>query len=186
MVRVLPLHGRGYRSESYAAHMKTGKSKAQVGVGVLVSKNNEILLIKRKGSHGAGTWAPPGGHIDFGESVLDCAKREVKEEIGIKIKNFKVIGFTEDLFKKDRKHYITIWVKSNWQSGKINTSYREFSKINWFSWKKLPQPLFIPLKNFVEGYWDGLATMKRRIYMLKNNKEFRETATKAYRQFYVK
>jgi hypothetical protein len=42
------------------------------------------------------------------------------------------------------------------------------------------------IKNFVEGYWDSIATMRKRIYMLKNNKEFRETATKAYRQVRVK
>ena len=129
-------------------------AKVGVGVGVLINKNRKILLIKRRGAHGAGSWAPPGGHIDFGESIISCAKREVKEEIGIEIKNLKVIGFTEDLFKKEKKHYITIWVSCNWKSGKIKNKYREFSEIGWFSWKKLPKPLFIPLKNFIEGkYW---------------------------------
>ena len=131
--------------------MKKEKSKASVGVGILINKNRKILLIKRKGSHAAGTWAPPGGHIDFKESVVDCAKREVKEEVGVKIKNLKVLGFTEDLFKKDKKHYITIWVSSDWQSGKANTSYQEFSEIGWFSWKKLPKPLSVFLKNYLKG-----------------------------------
>lgn len=42
------------------------------------------------------------------------------------------------------------------------------------------------LKNFVEGYWDCWDRLKVRTYMLKNDKEFRETATKAYRQFTVR
>lgn len=42
------------------------------------------------------------------------------------------------------------------------------------------------VKNFVEGYYDALETTKTRIYMLRNNKEFRDNATKAYRQFVVK
>ncbi len=63
------------------------KPIAKVGVGVLINKDGKILLIKRRGSHGEGTWAPPGGHIDFGERVIDCAEREVKEETGLEIKN---------------------------------------------------------------------------------------------------
>ena len=144
----LLLHRRGRGSESLSAHMK--ELTVKVGVGVLIRKNRKILLIKRKGAHGEGTWAPPGGHIDFGESVIDCAKREVKEEVEIKIKNLKVLGFTEDLFKKDKKHYITVWVDSEWKSGKIKNSGEEFSEARWFPWKKLPKPLFVSLKNFVK------------------------------------
>jgi len=131
--------------------MKDKNKKVRVGIGVIINKNKKILLMKRKGSHGAGTWAPPGGHIDFGESVINCAKREVKEEIGIRIKNLKLVGFTEDLFKKEKKHYITIWVISDWKSGEAKKSNREFSESGWFSWKRIPTPLFNPLRNFVKG-----------------------------------
>ncbi len=130
--------------------MKREEQKVGVGVGVLINKNGKILLIKRRGSHGAKSWAPPGGHIDFEEPIIECARREVKEEVGVKIKNLKVIGFTEDFFKEDKKHYITIWINSDWESGEIKKSHKEFSEINWFSRKDLPKPLFVPLKNFVE------------------------------------
>lgn len=42
------------------------------------------------------------------------------------------------------------------------------------------------VKNFVEGFTDCMDTTKTRLYMLKNNKEFRNEATKAYRQVHVK
>ena len=42
------------------------------------------------------------------------------------------------------------------------------------------------IKNFVEGYWDNMERLKTKIYMLKNNKEFRENAEKAYAQSVVK
>ena len=42
------------------------------------------------------------------------------------------------------------------------------------------------IKNFVEGYYDLIDTMKTRVYMLKNDREFRDNAIKAYRKFYVK
>ena len=46
--------------------------------------------------------------------------------------------------------------------------------------------LTMKLKNFVEGYWDSINTIKKRIYMLKNDKEFRKTASEAYRSVRVK
>ena len=70
--------------------MKTPKekNKPRVGLGVLIfNSKNQILLGKRIGSHGESTWAPPGGHLEFGESFEACATREAFEETGLKILN---------------------------------------------------------------------------------------------------
>lgn len=42
------------------------------------------------------------------------------------------------------------------------------------------------VKNYVEGYVDSIERMKTRYYMLRNDKEFRENAVKAYKQFHVR
>ena len=42
------------------------------------------------------------------------------------------------------------------------------------------------IKNFVEGYYDSLQTLKTRVYMLRNDMEFRKNAKQAYAQLYVK
>jgi len=81
---------------------------ARVGVGVLVLCPDGVVLLKRKGSHGAGEWSFPGGHLEFGERVLDCARREVLEELGIDLDWCYNDGvFTEDFFPG--KHYITLY-----------------------------------------------------------------------------
>ncbi|WP_134596929.1 NUDIX domain-containing protein, partial [Pseudomonas aeruginosa] len=38
----------------------------QVGVGVLILRDGKVLLGRRKGSHGAGCWSAPGGHLELG------------------------------------------------------------------------------------------------------------------------
>ena len=47
-----------------------------VGVGVLLTRDNSLLLVKRKFDPDAGYWAIPGGHLDLGERVEIAAERE--------------------------------------------------------------------------------------------------------------
>ena len=82
--------------------------RPRVGVGVFVNKDGKILVGKRKGSHGAGTWALPGGHLEPGESFEACCKREVLEETGLTIKNISPVVFTNDIFHDEGVHYITL------------------------------------------------------------------------------
>jgi 8-oxo-dGTP diphosphatase len=51
----------------------------------------------------------PGGHLEYGESFADCAKREVLEETGLEIGEVKFLVATNDVFGEG-KHYITIFV----------------------------------------------------------------------------
>lgn len=56
----------------------------RVGVAVLVrNRRGRLLMIRRAGSHGAGTWSVPGGALECGETVAECAARELREETGI-------------------------------------------------------------------------------------------------------
>ncbi|RJE22345.1 Nudix domain protein [Aspergillus sclerotialis] len=81
----------------------------KIGVGVFVfDKTGKIVLGKRKGSHGSGTWALPGGHLEFGESFEACAAREVLEETGLTIANIRFLTTINDVMEEEGKHYVTI------------------------------------------------------------------------------
>lgn len=83
-------------------------NRPKVGVGVLIINDSKMLLGKRKNSHGQGTWAPPGGHLEFGETLEECAKRELLEETGLIAESVKKLWFTNDIHLQEDKHYITI------------------------------------------------------------------------------
>lgn len=51
----------------------------------------------------------PGGHLEYGESFADCAKREVLEETGLQVGNVKFLVATNDVMEEG-KHYVTVFV----------------------------------------------------------------------------
>ncbi|MEA3429949.1 MAG: NUDIX hydrolase [Nanoarchaeota archaeon] len=128
--------------------------RPKIGVGVIVIKDEKVLLGKRMNAHGEGSWCFPGGHLEFNEEVQDCAAREVKEESGIEIKDIRMGTFTNDIFEKEGKHYVTLFVISDYHSGEVRVMEPEkCEKWEWFEWDKLPQPLFVPIQNLLkQGY----------------------------------
>lgn len=128
------------------------KPSANVGVSVLVKRGDSILLEKRANVHGAGTWGPPSGHIDYGEIPELAAERETLEETGVNISNITFNCITNDVFEAEKKHYITLWFEADYKAGEPRLKApEEESEVGWFPWNALPQPLFLPFQHFVEG-----------------------------------
>ena len=122
----------------------------RVGTAMIITKDDKVLLMKRKGPHGTGTWSTPGGHLDFGESLEDCAAREAREEVGVDVFDIRFRAVTNDIFEAEGKHYITIWLEGKPVGEPRIVSEREVEEIGWFAWDALPEPLFLPLVNFVK------------------------------------
>jgi 8-oxo-dGTP diphosphatase len=136
------------------------KQLPRVGIGVFVFKNNKFIMGQRKGAHGEGSWSVPGGHLDFGETIEKGAQREVMEETGVRIKNIKIVGITNDIFKKEDKHYITIWVVSEWAKGEPYIAEPDkFLDVKWHDFKHLPKKLFLPWKQLLKS--DFYSQIKR-------------------------
>lgn len=124
-----------------------------VGIGVILCRNNKVLLGKRRGAHGAGTWALPGGHLDPGESIAQCAIREVMEETSIELQRIHHSGFTDDYFVSESRHYITLFVEASeadFFGEPVNCEPDKCEAWHWCDWNALPDPLFPPLKSLLE------------------------------------
>jgi 8-oxo-dGTP diphosphatase len=126
--------------------------QTRVGIGVFVFKDGRFLMQQRQGSHGAGSWSVPGGHLEFGESFEETAAREVAEETGITIKNIRFGAVTNDIFPDENKHYVTIWMLSDWESGEpYITEPDKCIAQAWETFDSLPEPLFIPWKQLLQS-----------------------------------
>jgi len=129
--------------------------RPKVGLGVMILKDGKVLLGKRKGSHGAGEYAWPGGHLEYMESFEDCAKREVQEETGMEIQNVRFLRLL-NLKEYAPKHYVDIGLIADWKSGEPKVM--EENKIegwDWYSMDSLPKPLFATLETYIEAYKTG-------------------------------
>ena len=120
-----------------------------VGVGCIVTRADGTLLLVR--NHGGG-WSPPGGHLDFGESLEDCAARETFEETGVRVRNVEFVAVTNDLMEARGKHYVTIWMRGDADgNAAVISDPAEIAELGWFRAEALPKPCAVYFENFLAG-----------------------------------
>jgi len=126
----------------------------------MVIKNGQVLLGRRKGGSHDGLYAFPGGLLEWHESFVDCAKRELLEECG---QNFAV---TEPRFfcvhnvidRQHSKHYLLVVMHANWLAGEPqNIEPNKCAGWEWFAAEKLPVNLFDSNRQTVIN-WSRLAS----------------------------
>lgn len=137
---------------------------ARPGVGVavlLVDQHKRVLLGKRKGSFGAGTWGAPGGHVEHGERSEHAALRELMEEAGIEgtldpavpRPFIQRISYSEGVV--DGRHYVTLHFRALVIAEDTRPKVMEPAKCEewrWVSWKKPDVPVFGLLDEFMDRY----------------------------------
>lgn len=77
-----------------------------LGVGALVMKNDEILLVQRGHAPMAGEWAVPGGKVEYGETMAAAVRREIREETGIDVETGEMVYMFESIAEDGSYHYV--------------------------------------------------------------------------------
>lgn len=85
---------------------------------VIDKRNNKVLVQDRIKGGWTGV-AFPGGHIEKGESIVDSAIREIKEETGLTISNLEVCGIKDWYIPDDNKRYIVFLFKTYSYEGNL-------------------------------------------------------------------
>ena len=132
----------------------------RIGIGCLVidPKSNKFLIGKRKGSHGSGTFALPGGYLEVGESWEECASRELKEETGLDaVTKWHLTYITNNVMINENKHTITLFMRGEVE-GDTETKLMEPNKCEGWMWVDFDsewdekKPMFLPLQMLHEAY----------------------------------
>lgn len=133
--------------------------RPRVGMGILVMRGDRVLLGRRRGSHGAGYFAAPGGHIELWESFEQTARREVREETGLEIENLRLLSVGNYRFARPdgERHYIDIDFTCEAPTGEPQLC--EPDKCDgwaWYALDALPTPLFVVTARMIDALRSGV------------------------------
>jgi ADP-ribose pyrophosphatase len=70
-----------------------------IGVGTLIRRHEEYLLIKRASEPDKGLWSVPGGMVELGENLSEAAKREAEEETGLVVEILEDLGVVDKVVR---------------------------------------------------------------------------------------
>jgi nucleotide sugar dehydrogenase len=122
-----------------------------VAVNIIVKVERKILLIKRRLEPFKGLWSLPGGYVEYGETVEDAAKREVKEECGLDIQPSRIVGLYSDLKRHPWKHAVAICYAAKKVKGQIKSRSKE-GNVDFFEINRIPKELAFDHAKMIKDY----------------------------------
>lgn len=114
----------------------------KVGVGIMVIKDDQVLLGKRRGGTYDGFYAFPGGGLEWFEDLIACGKREIIEECGEDlVVSEPEFFYVHNLIDRDRqKHFLAITLATKWQAGEpVVVEPDKCFSWEWFLLTALPE-----------------------------------------------
>jgi ADP-ribose pyrophosphatase YjhB (NUDIX family) len=132
----------------------------KVNVDILAIRSNKILLglLTKKWNYlGKEVYGVPGRDIRFGEKIGDTIKRNIKEEFGCNVTNYKIICVNANYALGN--HYIGIGVAAEIDAEPKVLIPEDWVKWEWFSKDKIPDNLFPATRNLIECYLKNKVTV---------------------------
>lgn len=119
-----------------------------VSSNVLAFRDGKVLMGLRDNSAGAGEWGFVGGHVEKGENLVDCAKREFMEETGLEIDNLRYLGVINK--PSEDRHYIhfVYYADCNFGEPKLMEP-NQCKEWQWFALDALPENIFFAHTKFL-------------------------------------
>lgn len=132
------------------ANLKAGKDYIGVCCGVfIVNDKGETLLLLRskKSKNERGLWNKVGGAVELNEKVIDCLRRETKEELGVNIHDIDFLSYTDHILPGEHQHWLGMNFIAKIQSGKPKIMEPEkCDGLRWFKFDQVPKNLAMPTK----------------------------------------
>jgi 8-oxo-dGTP diphosphatase len=117
-------------------------------------REGRVFLARRQGSHGEATWASAGGHLELGETLEQCARREALEELGVTVGHLRFLCVSNIIAYG--KHYLDVeFLGDIGDQEPVLAEPEAFSQCGWFPLDAPPQPLFQAARYALESLRSG-------------------------------
>ena len=118
-------------------------------------RRGAVFLAKRKGAHGEDSWGSAGGHLEFGETLEECARREAMEELGVQVGELRVLCMSNILAYG--RHYVDVELLGDIGDQEPTPTAEDgsFSEYGWYPLRDPPQPLFEPMRLAIDSLLTG-------------------------------
>lgn len=129
-------------------------SRPLVGVGVVFVREGRVFLARRKSALGGGSWGSAGGHLEFGETLEDCARREALEEFGVDVGDLRFLCVNNIIAYG--RHYLDVEFLGD--IGEQEPRLLEpdsFEGYGWFPLQSPPEPLFLAMRYAIDSLLTG-------------------------------
>jgi 8-oxo-dGTP diphosphatase len=128
-----------------------------IGINVFVLQSNKLLLGKRKNCAGEGEWGLPGGHLEFGESMISAAARELTEETSLEVDKLTFLNLANDNSGREQ-HYVQVGFLAEGITGEVKLMEPELcSEWKWFQLDELPDTIFFGHSTQIKLFLQGLS-----------------------------
>lgn len=112
-----------------------------VGVGAVIMRGHDVLLIRRAHEPRRGEWSLPGGRQELGETIFEAAHREVAEETGVRIRILGVIDVVDLIERAEPtaavlRHFVLVNVAAQWLAGDAQPA-SDASAVAWANERQL-------------------------------------------------
>lgn len=120
--------------------MTSNQPRIGVSIAVRHAHNGHFLFVKRAKEPAKGMWAFPGGRLEFGETMIEGVKRELKEETGLQADNIAFFDHAEIIQRNDKSdvpaHHFLLCVHTGIAEGRPIAG-DDAEEANWFSLEEI-------------------------------------------------
>ena len=119
-------------------------AQPRLGCGAAIVQDGRLLLVRRLRKPEAGCWGLPGGKVDWLEPVEQAVRREIEEELAIRLTSLSLLCVVDQIDAQLGEHWLApVYLADTFDGEVRNVEPEKHSDIGWFALDGLPEPLTV-------------------------------------------
>lgn len=119
-------------------------AQPRLGCGAAIVQDGRLLLVRRLREPEAGCWGLPGGKVDWLEPVEQAVRREIEEELAIRLTTLALLCVVDQIDAQRGEHWLApVYLAEAFEGQVRNVEPEKHSDVAWFALDSPPEPLTV-------------------------------------------